>query len=90
MGSFQNVIDERGIEIAVAGMVIVFSALVLISLFIAALPRILELLDPYLPAAGHGHAAPVAGAGREDELIAAAIGVALHHQSSVATQPHHQ
>lgn len=41
--SWQNVIDGNGIGITVTGMLIVFSGLLLISLFIAALPRALEL-----------------------------------------------
>jgi len=41
--SWQNVIDGNGIGITITGMLIVFAGLILISLFIAALPKILEL-----------------------------------------------
>lgn len=41
--SWQNVVDGNGIGITLTGMLIVFSGLLLISLFITVLPRILEL-----------------------------------------------
>ncbi len=41
MLSWQNVIDGHGIGISITGMLIVFSGLTLISLFITALPKIL-------------------------------------------------
>lgn len=43
--SWQNVIDSNGIGITLTGMLIVFSGLLLISLFIVALPRVLELKE---------------------------------------------
>lgn len=80
--SMQNVIDGQGLEITIVGITIVFSALAMISLFIAALPRVLTVLDPYLPAAAHehGHASPAVPPSGEDERIVAAIGLALHHR----------
>ena len=41
--SWQNVIDGQGIGITLTGMLIVFSGLALISLFILILPKLLEL-----------------------------------------------
>lgn len=41
--SWQNVIDGQGIGITLTGMLIVFSGLALISLFIVILPKLLEL-----------------------------------------------
>jgi Na+-transporting methylmalonyl-CoA/oxaloacetate decarboxylase gamma subunit len=85
--SYQNVVEGQGIEIAMTGMAIVFTALVLISVFIALLPRVLVVLNPFLPeTTHHGHApstAPSAAAGtasadqEEEARIAVAIGVAL-------------
>jgi Na+-transporting methylmalonyl-CoA/oxaloacetate decarboxylase gamma subunit len=43
--SFQNVLDADGIGIAITGMSIVFCGLVLISLFIAALPKLLGKVE---------------------------------------------
>lgn len=43
--SLQNVLDNHGIAITLTGMLIVFSGLVLISLFIAQLPNLLTVYD---------------------------------------------
>jgi Na+-transporting methylmalonyl-CoA/oxaloacetate decarboxylase gamma subunit len=43
--SLQNVLDGHGIAISLTGMLIVFSGLVLISLFITQLPNLLALYD---------------------------------------------
>ncbi len=43
--NWQNVLDGHGFAITIIGMAIVFSGLVLISLFIAQLPRLLALFD---------------------------------------------
>jgi len=39
---WQNVVDADGLGLALAGMFIVFSGLVIISLYIAAMPRVFE------------------------------------------------
>lgn len=41
----QNIVDGQGIEITVLGMVIVFSGLILVSLFIGLLPQTLVWYD---------------------------------------------
>jgi oxaloacetate decarboxylase gamma subunit len=78
--SFQNILDGQGGGIALTGMSIVFTALGLISLFIALLPRLLEKAVRFLPeSAGHG----VRKRPREekdDTEIVAAIAFALHTQ----------
>ena len=79
----QNIIDGQGISIAITGMVIVFFALSVISLFITALPRILDRVallwpepeDPY----GNGSASPKASGAVSDEIVAA-IAVTLHRR----------
>lgn len=82
--SLQNIIDNDGISISITGMSIVFLALLLISLFIAALPHVLERLSGILPPEAP-HAAPAArpdpAAQKPDEALVAAIGFALHVES---------
>ena len=62
-----------GFDLAFAGMSIVFSALVMVSLFITFLPRILAVVNRYIPEI-HAHRQ------REETpaAIAAAIAAALH------------
>ena len=66
----------QGLDLAFVGMSIVFTALVLVSIFIAVLPKILAAIHPYIPPAQlhtQSHS-------RETDApaIAAAIGFALH------------
>ena len=66
----------QGLDLAFVGMSIVFTALVLVSIFIAVLPRLLAAIHPYIPPAQlhtQSHS-------RENDApaIAAAIGFALH------------
>ncbi len=81
----QNIIDGQGISIAITGMVIVFFALSLISLFIAALPRILNRVALVWPEPeehnGYGSASPQAPDAVSDEIVAA-IGVTLHRRQA--------
>lgn len=74
----QNIIDGQGIEIALAGMAIVFIVLALISLFIALLPRILVLIAKKFPEAEP--TTPQSAAKKGDDAVLAAIGYALHLQ----------
>ena len=76
--SFQNVIDNQGISIAITGMLIVFTALVLISLFITLLPRIVSALNHRFPEPAE--TAAVASAST-DPAVVAAIGLALHRRA---------
>jgi len=71
----------QGLDLAFVGMSIVFTALVLVSIFIAILPRILAAIHPYIPPAQlhtQSHSRE-----NDDDAIAAAIGFALHarHQN---------
>ncbi len=85
----QNIIDNQGVSLVITGMTIVFLALVMVSILIALLPKILDVLLPpesAEPAHGHsahGHSAH-GGAARtresSDEALVAAIGVALHRR----------
>ena len=71
---------SRGSSIAVAGLLIVFTALLLISLFIASLPHILAVVSQVWPEIDDPHAHP----GHPESLVAddgavlAAIGYVLH------------
>lgn len=71
---------SRGFEIAIAGMVIVAFALSIISLFIAALPKMLAVLEIYLPTSEDGHSKPVHPESfvPDDDAVVAAIGFVLH------------
>ena len=75
-----NVSEGNAIAIAITGMLIVFTALTLISVFIAALPKILSAIEPYLPAVEDHHHAPTAAESlpSDEEKIVAAIGHVLH------------
>jgi len=85
----ENILEADGFGLAITGLFIVFIALVGITLFIAVLPKVLALIEPYLPAEAHhhGHApdkgsaqiAPVAAVDvSEEEAVVAAIGFAMH------------
>ena len=72
----------KGIAIASTGLLIVFAALMLITVFIAALPRILEVVAKVLPEAPDRHAAVADGSENllPDEAMVAAIGFVLHNE----------
>ena len=78
----QNIIDAQGGELALAGMLIVFTALTGISIFIGFLPKILPVLNRILPVA-ELHTKPKARsstpAATNNGAVAAAIAFALHH-----------
>lgn len=79
--------DPNMIVIAITGMIIVFAALLILTLFLTALPKILEVVNEHFPPSEHGHghsAKPVAAPKKEslEEDLVAAIAVALlHHRS---------
>ncbi|MDH3976062.1 MAG: OadG family protein [Deltaproteobacteria bacterium] len=74
--SYDNIIAGNGIGISITGMLIVFSALILISLFISMLPKLLPALEKLFPEQHH-HGAAVKK--EEDHTpILAAIGYALY------------
>ena len=75
-----NVSESNAIAIAITGMLIVFTALTLITVFIAALPRILTAIEPYLPAMEDHHHAPTTAESLpiDEGKIVAAIGHVLH------------
>lgn len=68
-----------GVAIAATGMAIVFAALLLITLFISALPRILEVVATVFPEVPDRHA-PLDPSESllPDEAVVAAIGYVLH------------
>ncbi|QDT05994.1 hypothetical protein K227x_44010 [Rubripirellula lacrimiformis] len=72
----------RGLAIAIAGLVIVFAALVLLSLFIASLPTLMRLLDRIWPEVDHSHretSHPESHVA-DDGAVLAAIGFVLHSE----------
>ena len=71
---------SRGISIAFAGMCIVAVALTLISLFIAAMPRLLEAVNQVWPEVEDRHAKPSHPESLvpDDDHVLAAIGYVLH------------
>ena len=69
----------EGVAIAATGMLIVFAALILITLFISALPRLLEVVAKVMPEAPDKH--PPHDRSESllaDEAVLAAIGFVLH------------
>lgn len=75
----QNVLDSNGITITITGMLIVFSGLLLISLFIIILPHALARLDRLLM--GKTTSQPVVTNVPEEpseQEIMAAISLAIH------------
>lgn len=83
-----HVMQDQGIPIAVTGMLIVFAALVLISLFIAALPQLLAIIAKVLPEEPE-HAAPQDRSPSliPDEAVLAAIGFVLHTELQKQAAP---
>ena len=79
--SVQNIVDGQGISIAITGMLIVFFALLVITIYIAMVPKILGVLAPFLPPETE-HAAPSSGSAsgnkRIEEELLAAVGYAVH------------
>lgn len=69
-----------GLAIAIAGLVIVYVALILISLFIASLPRILTLVNHVWPETIDGHREDGHPESQiaDDPDVLAAIGFVLH------------
>ncbi len=76
--SFENVIKGDGINISLTGMGIVFTALILVSAYIALLPKIAGFFNKIIPPSAHHHdpepaAKPVQGDQTEAEIVAAAV-----------------
>ena len=75
---------SEGVSIAIAGLTIVFMALVLISLFIGSLPRLLEFVARIWPEVEEQHSREASGEVYpaslvpEDGASLAAIGFVLH------------
>jgi Na+-transporting methylmalonyl-CoA/oxaloacetate decarboxylase gamma subunit len=69
-----------GLAVAATGLLIVFTALILISLFIASLPRLLELVAQIWPETdeAHGHPSHPESQVADDGAVLAAIGFVLH------------
>jgi sodium pump decarboxylase gamma subunit len=80
--SYQNILDGQGFEMAFAGMTIVFVALSMVSIFIALLPRILVVVNQYIPE-GHARATPnpKPAAANAEEAAVAAVAYAVHRHS---------
>ena len=77
---FDAISQSNGVSIAVTGMLIVFFALTIITLFIRLLPTALKRFERYLPRL-ESHAQPPTAAERstgDNERIVAAIGYVLH------------
>jgi Na+-transporting methylmalonyl-CoA/oxaloacetate decarboxylase gamma subunit len=83
MSGWENIVQNNGISIAIAGITVVFVVLAIICGFISLLPRALELLHQFAPEAEH-HRSPAVESkrtGSQDEAMAAAIGYAKYLQS---------
>ncbi len=80
----QNILDGQGFTIAITGMLIVFAALAIISLFIAALPKLLIVLETPFPVEHH-HAPPAGKSAKDDTALLAAIGFGLYKAGAIKT-----
>lgn len=78
--SIQNILDGQGIEISIIGILVVFTALALISAFISLLPTILRMVNLIYPSEEETHALSVSSDTPEDEILAA-IGSVLHAET---------
>ena len=84
---WSNVQDANGIVVAILGMTIVFSALIVISLAITVLPRILEVVSPFLPHQAeepHDGPPPAESTAGDEQKVIAAIGFVLHTEMQKA------
>ena len=72
----QNIEDGQGLGIALTGMIIVFSVLTLISVFIVILPKILAVVAKKFPESVGHHGVPVQT--EDDNSALAAIGYVMH------------
>ena len=82
---FDNIREHDGLGIAATGIIIVFTALTLISLFVALLPRLLQALSFLLPTRPELQQ-PSQRQSIEDDQVVAAIGFVLH-QIEVQKKP---
>ena len=76
----QNIEDGQGLGIALTGMIIVFSVLTLISVFIVILPKILAVVAKKFPESVGHHGVPVQD--EDDGSALAAIGFVMHMRRS--------
>ena len=79
LGSWQRVVEGRGIEISVIGMLIVYVALVIISLSVAGVPHVLTIVNRFVPEPNANPAPTKAASEGTGDDVVAAIGLALHH-----------
>lgn len=82
-GGLQGIADGNGLAVSITGMLIVFAALLGISLFIGFLPMVLARIEPFFPEV-EGHHAPTGSSTQpEDEnlRLIAVIGYAKHAQA---------
>ncbi len=76
--SYQNIAAGQGFELAFAGMTIVFTALVLVTLFIVLLPKVLVVVNRLIPEVHLHTTSPPRTQGDDDSSIAVAVGFAFH------------
>jgi Na+-transporting methylmalonyl-CoA/oxaloacetate decarboxylase gamma subunit len=72
----QNVLNVQGFTVSIVGMLIVFTALSFISIFIALLPKMLVVLAKVFPEEHH-HAVQKKKTSDDDDKLLAAIGFGL-------------
>jgi len=81
MNGIENILEQEGIGIAITGMSIVFTALLLITFYIAFLPTLLKQLDRVLPEEKSRHQRADGKVSEEKDLmIAAAIATAFRRR----------
>lgn len=79
--SLENIFISNAVTISIVGIIIVFSALTIIALFIALLPKLLPLLGTLLPEEHHTHE-PSSSQTSDHEKVLAAIAYALFRKET--------
>lgn len=82
--SWQNVVNANGVTITIIGMLIVYFALTFITLVLSSTPRILKIVNKYIPEQEDDPYAKSNGKNGSEAEIVAAISTALSYSMQSA------
>ena len=87
--NWQALLEDHGYPLAIMGLVVVFGALILVRVFIGTLPRIMAILDYYLPEHKESAAQPVAAQSpADDQLPSEIVAVIAAAVAATVGKPH--